>query len=118
MASSLNSKTLRPTRFRPRLEGVVEERGDGLGSVAVVPVLRMPHYDGELRRGVRLADVQRLSTPMGSRSSLRWMAKESSVGECSLSSKSRSTVAGLMGAADQLVRRQISGSAYHAPYSR
>ena len=77
----------------------------------------MPHYDGELRRGVRLA-VQRLRYAYGLPLVLEVDGQESSVGECSLSSKSRSTVAGLMGAADQLVRRQISRSAYHAPYSR
>jgi hypothetical protein len=57
----------------------------------------------------------RLITPMGSSSPLRWMAKESSVGERSRSSKSRSTAEGLRGEADQLVRRQISGSPYHSP---
>ena len=46
-------------------EGVVEERGDGLGSVALVPLLRMPHYDGELRRGVRLADVHEAEDAYG-----------------------------------------------------
>ena len=55
----------------------------------------------------------RLITPTGSSSSLTWMAKESSVGESSLSSNNFSTAERFRGDGAQLVRCQISGSPYH-----
>ena len=64
----------------PLSEGVVEERGDRLGSVAVVPVSGCPTIMESSAEAFASLMFIRLMTPIGSRSPLRWMAKESSVG--------------------------------------